>query len=69
MHLQNLPRGSLAARFAVLDLVDRLGNNKDSDLRHAVTVVSSYLLSDESEVTSDQLSLLLPCVEKLYSGL
>lgn len=68
MHLQNLPRGSLPARLAVIDLVSRLeaSTQKTTELRHAVAVVSQYLMDADAWVSESTLEAQVSLLERLY---
>jgi hypothetical protein len=67
MHLQLIPRGTLVASLTCIDLLSRLksGDHDTNDMRHAVAVVSSYLMDLTAVVSDDELAQCLAMVERL----
>jgi hypothetical protein len=69
MHLQSIPRGTLPARLTCIDLLSRLESSdyKTLDMKHAVGVVSRYMLDPDADVSDSELAECLALVEKLYA--
>ena len=67
MHLQSIPRGTLAASLTCIDLLSRLesGNHDTNDMKHAVAVVSRYMLDPDAVVSESELAQCLAIVERL----
>jgi hypothetical protein len=57
MNIHAIPRYTLPARLVCLDLLSRIddGSENSSEMRHAVAVISSYLL--EPDIIIDELEL------------
>jgi hypothetical protein len=70
MNIQSIPRYSLPARLICIDMISRLESSKHitHDMRHAVMVVTCYLIEPSSVISEDELLSCLNVVEKLYSA-
>jgi len=68
MHLESIPRFSLPARFVCIDLLSRLesGQHNSNDMRHAVAMVSSYMLDPKATIPEAELKKCIALVEQLY---
>ena len=68
MNLHAIPRYTLPARLVCLDLLSRIddGGENSTEMRHAVAVISSYLLEPEANIPESELSKCMSQVMKLY---
>jgi hypothetical protein len=68
IHLKSIPRFSLPARLTCIDLISRYesSNAKCEAVRHAISVVSSYLLNPDAIVSENELQESISILEKLY---
>lgn len=64
MHLQSIPRGTLLAILTCIDLLSRFksGNHDTNDMRHAVAVISSYMIDPNAAVSDEELAQCLAMV-------
>jgi hypothetical protein len=70
MHLLALPRGSLPARLAVMDLISRTDSSCkiDSRVRQVVTQASRYLLDPSFTLSEYDLRNLCDSLAVIYKG-
>lgn len=68
MRLDLLPPYSLPARLSCLDLISRLetSQHNNEDLRHAVALISRYMLEPEAIVDAGELQRSLKLIQCLY---
>ena len=73
MNIHAIPKYTIPARLACLDLLSRLDDVSEdsSEMRHAVAVISRYLLEPDANINKLELEKSMTHVMRLYktSGL
>lgn len=68
MRLKSIPRASFPAGLTCIDMLSRLESGEHSDeMRHAVTVVTQYMLDANSVFSESELTNCFALIESLYA--